>query len=231
VVSDGSREQLQIQFLTDLEAATKPKVLLGISTSAPCDVTGFAQQLENAHKFNTDAVVRLDLTACQLNLLKSLPAVKGVFPDIPLEHHAVTVPSSTGFNSLNNAMDFSFNSTASRQVNTTTMGSGSPKTVDGNGVVIAILDTGVEEKHPALGSAKVIPGACFSTASNGGASFCSNGKNEMIEPFENTDPNKRVARSCAVHPTLEALFGVPSNLVSVRVVHMAPLWQALLLWA
>ncbi|MEI6716829.1 MAG: S8/S53 family peptidase [Betaproteobacteria bacterium] len=197
VVSDASREQLQNQFLTDLEAATKPKVLLGISTSAPCDLTGFTQQLENAHKFNTDAVVRLDLTACQLNFLKSLPLVKGVYPDIPLDHHAVTVPSSTAFNSLNNAMDFSFNSTASRQVNTTTMGSGSPKTVDGNGVVIAILDTGVEEKHPALGSAKVIPGACFSTASNGGASFCSNGKNEMIEPFENTDPNKRVARSCA----------------------------------
>ena len=64
VASVASREQLQNQFLADLEAATKPKVLLGISTSAPCDVTGFAQQLENAHKFNTDAVVRLDLTAC-----------------------------------------------------------------------------------------------------------------------------------------------------------------------
>jgi hypothetical protein len=115
-------------------------VLLGINTSAPCDVSGFTQQLENAHKFKTDAVVRLDLTACQLNLLKSLPLVKGVYPDIPLDHHAVTAPSSTAFNSLNNAMSFSFNSTSSRQVNTTTMGSGSPKTVDGNGVVIALLD-------------------------------------------------------------------------------------------
>lgn len=196
VVSDTSRERLQNQFLADLEAATKPKILLGISTSAPCDVTGFAQQLENAHKFNTDAVVRLDLTACQLNLLKSLPVVKGVFPDIPLEHHAVTAPSSTGFNSLNNAMDFSFNSTSSRQVNTTTIGSGSPQTADGNGVVIALLDTGVEDRHPALGNAKVLPGACFSTASNGGASFCPSG-NKVIEAFDNTDPSKRVARSCA----------------------------------
>jgi len=194
VASDASREQLQNQFLADLEAATKPKVLLGISTSAPCDATGFAQQLENAHKFNTDAVVRLDLTACQLNLLKSLPAVKGVYPDIPLEHHAVTVPSSTGFNSLNTAMDFSFNSTSLRQVNTTT--SGSPKTADGTGVVIALLDTGVEDRHPALGNAKILPGACFSTASNGGASFCSSG-NKVIEAFDNTDPSKRVARSCA----------------------------------
>ena len=196
VASDTSREQLQNQFLADLEAATKPKVLLGISTSAPCDITGFAQQLENAHKFNTDAVVRLDLTACQLNLLKSLPVVKGVFPDIPLEHHAVTAPSYTGFNSLNNAMDFSFNSTSSRQVNTTTIGSGSPKTADGNGVVIALLDTGVEDRHPALGNTKVLPGACFSTASNGGASFCSSG-NKVIEAFDNTDPIQRVARSCA----------------------------------
>lgn len=194
VASDASREQLQNQFLADLEAATKPKVLLGISTSAPCDATGFAQQLENAHKFNTDAVVRLDLTACQLNLLKSLPAVKGVYPDIPLEHHAVTVPSSTGFNSLNTAMDFSFNSTSLRQVNTTT--SGSPKTADGTGVVIALLDTGVEDRHPALGNAKILPGACFSTASNGGASFCSSG-NKVIEAFDNTEPSRRVARSCA----------------------------------
>jgi hypothetical protein len=119
-----------------------------------------------------------------------------VFPDIPLEHHAVTAPSSTGFNSLNNAMDFSFNSTSSRQVNTTTIGSGSPKTADGNGVVIALLDTGVEDRHPALGNTKVLPGACFSTASNGGASFCSSG-NKVIEAFDNTDPSQRVARSCA----------------------------------
>lgn len=188
ISSDTSREQLQNQFLADLEAATKPKVLLGISTSAPCDVTGFAQQLENAHKLNTDAVVRLDLTACQLNLLKSLPIVKGVYPDIPLDHQALAVPSSLAFNSLNNAVDFSFNSTSSRQINTSTAA--------GSGVVIALLDTGVEERHPALGNAKVLPGACFSTASNGGASFCSSG-NKAIEGLDNTDPTKRVARSCA----------------------------------
>jgi subtilisin family serine protease len=45
---------------------------------------------------------------------------------------------------------------------------------DGSGQVIAILDTGVEERHPALGSSKVLQGACFSTGSNGGNSLCTN---------------------------------------------------------
>ena len=193
VASDVSREQLQNQFLADLEAATKPKVLLGVSTSAPCDVTGFAQQLENAHKFNTDAVVRLDLTACQLNLLKSLPAVTGVYPDITLEHQAISVAPLLAMKSLNESVNFSFNGTASRQINTIT---NSVKSADGNGVVIALLDTGVEERHPALGKTKVLPGACFSTGSNGGASFCPT-KSQEVEDPNNTDDSKKVARSCA----------------------------------
>ena len=195
IATEALRAEIQNQFLADLEAATtKPKVILGISTSAPCDATGFAQQLENAHKFNTDTTVRLDLTACQLNLLKSLPNVKGVFPDFTLDHQAA--PSPIAFNYLNSAIDASFNGTSSRQINTSNTGSGSPKAADGNGVVIALLDTGVEDRHPALGSNRVLPGACFSTASNGGASFCSSG-NTVIENFQNTDPTKRVARSCA----------------------------------
>ena len=95
IATEALRAEIQNQFLADLEAATtKPKVILGISTSAPCDATGFAQQLENAHKFNTDTTVRLDLTACQLNLLKSLPNVKGVFPDFTLDHQAAPSPSA-----------------------------------------------------------------------------------------------------------------------------------------
>ena len=197
MTSDESRLQLQNQFLADLEEATKPKTLLGISTSAPCDITTFNQQLANAHKFSTDAVVRLDLTACQLNLLKSIPSVKNVFPDVVLDRQAYGSPTSqqiNAFNYLNNAIDFSYNSTSNRQIVTSNSGT---KTANGNGVVVAVLDTGVEERHPALGSDKVLPGACFSTASNGSTSFCSQGGNQQFEDPNNTDPNKRAARSCA----------------------------------
>ena len=196
VASEFKRQQLQNQFLANLEEAIKPKVLLGISTSAPCDLTTFQQQLANAHKFSTDAALRLDLTACQLNLLKSIPSVKNVFPDIVLDRQAFGTPTSqqiSAFNYLNNAIDFSFNNSSNRQIATS---NGDTKTANGNGVVVAVLDTGVEERHPALGNDKVLPGACFSTASNGSISFCSQG-NQQFEDPNNTNPNNRVARSCA----------------------------------
>ena len=196
VSSGPNREQLQQQFIADLQAATQPRVLWGITLDAPCDLTGFAQQLDNAHKFTTDAVVRIDLTACQLNLLKTLPNVKGVFSDVTLEHLGITAPSAVSISNFNTAVDFSFNSSPSRQINTSSIGSGSPKNLDGNGVVIAILDTGVEDRHPALQNTKILPGACFSTPVNGGTNFCQRAS-QVVEPYNNTDPNQRVARSCA----------------------------------
>lgn len=196
VSTDIYREQIQNQFLADLEAANKPKVLFGISTSAPCDATGLARQIENAHKFTTGTVVRLDLTACQLDLLKSIPNVRGVYPDILLDKQAIVAPLASHFENFNNAADFSFNGTNSRQINTSALGSGNPKSADGNGTVIAILDSGVDDQHLTLNGVKVVPGACFSTPSNGGASFC-NSANVLIEASDNSDPSKRVARSCA----------------------------------
>lgn len=46
---------------------------------------------------------------------------------------------------------------------------------DGRKQIIAILDTGVEKTHPAIGAAKVVSEACYSTTSRGDVSICPSG--------------------------------------------------------
>lgn len=53
--------------------------------------------------------------------------------------------------------------------------------IEGNGQVVAVLDTGVDKTHPFL-AGKVVDEACFSTteATQGSVSVCPNGNNEQL---------------------------------------------------
>jgi hypothetical protein len=139
-----------------------------------------ASRINQSHSPQSGRVVRIDLNACELDLLARVKGVAAVHADIPMTTQIL--PSSALTKTIQ-ATKMSFNGSVEQP---TLAGS----TADGSGQVVAILDTGVEERHPALGSNKVLAGACFSTASNGGRGFCPNG--------QSSDTSSALAgRSCA----------------------------------
>ena len=175
---DEQRAQNQQNFLTALKANAGSA--LHAATGGTCTTADLATRINQAHTPSSGNVVRIDLNACELDLLPKLKGVAAVYEDIPMSTQSIT---GSTLSKTTDAVKLSFDGiTAQPTLNA--------RTVDGSGQIIAIMDSGVEDRHPALGSSKVLNGACFSTASNGGRSFCPNGKT--------TDTSSTTAaRSCA----------------------------------
>jgi hypothetical protein len=174
---DAQRTQSQHNFLAAL--AANASGVLRAATGSTCATADLASRITQAHTPNAGNAVRIDLNACELDLLPKVKGVSAVYADIPMSTQSMT--SSTLSKSID-AIKMSFDGV-------TTQPTLNARSVDGNGQIIAILDSGIEERHPALGSGKVLSGACFSTASNGGHGFCPNGQN--IDTSSST-----AARSC-----------------------------------
>lgn len=179
LTEDELRVQSQQNFLASLKVNAQSGALQAANGNT-CTAADLATRINQAHTPSSGNVVRIDLNACELDLLPKLKGVAAVYADIPMSTQSL---DSTTLSKTTTAVKLSFDGiTAQPTFNA--------RAVDGTGQVIAIMDSGVEDRHPALGSSKVLSGACFSTASNGGHSFCPNG--------QNTDTSSSTAaRSCA----------------------------------
>lgn len=191
----AQRRQVQQQFIADLvKAAAQP---LGAATGpSGCDMAELSVRLGNAFSPQTGAAVRVELSACELDLLPKIKGVKGVHADIPLSHSASADATALALE-VQRSFDGQGNAAAIADGTTTawpTPAKGGK--ADGIGHVVAVLDTGVEERHPALGGSpvpnnpKVLPGACFSTHSANNQGLCPNGKNSDTRSLN-------AGRSCA----------------------------------
>lgn len=174
---DEQRTQNQQNFLASLRANAGGA--LQAASGGTCTTADLASRINQAHTPSSGNVVRIDLNACELDLLPRLKGVSAVYSDIPMSTRSL---ASSTLSKTTDTIKLSFDGvTAQPTLNS--------RSVDGSGQIIAIMDSGVEERHPALGSSKILSGACFSTATNGGHSFCPNG--------QNTDTtSSTAARSC-----------------------------------
>ena len=139
VVADGDarRTWLQQRFIADLEAAAATP-LAGAATAA-CQSADLQQRLVQATRPAAGAAVRIELTACELDLLPRMPMVRGVHADRLLSTQAAGDATA-----LHQAIVQSFDG----QTAWPTLGG---KPLAGASRVIAVLDTGVDARHPALG--------------------------------------------------------------------------------
>ena len=156
----AQRQQLQSQFLADLQRVVVQPAA-GAATSTTCDAEALKARIAKAFSPKSGAAVRIELSACELDLLPAIPNVKGVHVDIPL------ALSASAADTLALEVKRVFDGTTAWRIN--------GQTADGAGKVIAVIDTGVESQHPAL-RGKVLPGACFSTSGAGSVGLCPNGQ-------------------------------------------------------
>lgn len=162
--ADEQRVQSQKNFLASLQA-NAGQALNG-ATGGNCTTSDLATRINQAHTPSSGNVVRIDLNACELGLLPRIKGVSAVHADIPMSTQSIT---SNTVSRTNDAIKLSFDgSTAQPTLNA--------RVADGTGQVIALMDSGVENNHPALGNNKILNGVCFSTPSNGGKGFCPNGQ-------------------------------------------------------
>jgi hypothetical protein len=160
--ADEQRIQNQKDFLINLKINAIDSLQAANGTS--CTTGDLATRINQAHTPTSGNAVRIDLNACELDLLPKLKGVAAVHADIPMSTQSI--PSST-VSKTNDTINVSFNGLiAQPMINS--------HVADGTGQVIALMDSGVDERHPALGNNKVLPGACFSTPTNGGHGFCPN---------------------------------------------------------
>ncbi|WP_310626884.1 S8 family serine peptidase [Limnohabitans sp.] len=180
---EEQRAAQQAYFLKTLEENVTPSLTAAERNNATCSSSSLATRVNEAHTPKSGSAVRIDLNACELGLLSKIKGVAGVYADIPMSTQDSQWSSNVRKENIVATINRSFDGVTAQPT------IGTAKT-DGTGQVIAIMDTGVEERHPALGSSKVLPGACFSTGNNGGNSLCPNGKS--------TDTSSATAgRSCA----------------------------------
>ena len=159
--SDARRAWLQQRFLSDLDAAASGPITGAITSG--CSSADLQSRLAKAQRPVAGNTVRIELNSCELDLLPKMPMVRGVHVD-----RLLTTQAASDATALQQAVAQAFDGQ-------TAWPTIAGQSLAGGGRVIAVLDTGVDERHPALGSTKVLQGACFSTAANGGTGFCPNG--------------------------------------------------------
>jgi Subtilase family len=137
-ISVASTPDRQSQFLARMEAAIQRTGCPAISARG-----------SSVRSPTSAAVVGVVLNACELEALRTLPEIQSIVEEITLSHQ---------LSAIDQAVIDSYNGVQAW-----------PATVDGQAVnfsgagrLVAVLDTGSEANHPALGN-RVLPGSCFST--------------------------------------------------------------------
>lgn len=219
------RTERQADFLARLQNASRSPVG---GVSGNCTATDLAARIQQAHSPSSGDTVRIDLNACELNLLPKLKGVNGVHADIPLTTQTAPITNADLTKTID-AVKMSFDGqTAFPVLN--------GNTANGQGKLIALLDSGVEANHPALGSSKVLNGVCFSTASNGGIGFCPNGQNidmtstnaarSCVDAWSGTR-NEALQAGCGHGTAMAGAMGMNYNVSGVTAQGVAPNVQIL----